>query len=350
MGSIVKHYDKIFITHLPAFYKVNLYNWINRENKIFVVFIAASSTQRTPDFTAIKPEFDYVILNKGDFENRSKLLSCTKLLWKLAQLKYKQVVVGGWDLVEFWMAISINTKAKNALALESSILESSYNGLAGKIKKLFLSRINRVYASGSPHLKLLQELSYKGECRKTCGVGIFALGHKAQDNKQFTKKFLYIGRLAKEKNLTFLIDAFRVLPNYKLTIVGNGPLRSLLQQHKPENVTVLSHVDNQEIARIYNAHDAFILPSLKEPWGLVVEEALYYGLPVIVSENVGCAEDLVLANNVGKLFSPYNIEALTGAIDWAVNNYSVLRDNVAKLDFSSRNKNQVVNYEDPNYS
>ena len=53
-----------------------------------------------------------------------------------------------------------------------------------------------------------------------------------------------------------------------------------------------------------------MLPSISEPWGLVVNEALASGLPVLVSRNSGCAEDLVAHSNSGLMFDPYSASEL----------------------------------------
>lgn len=63
-------YDYLFVTHLPAFYKVNLYNEIAKHCKVLVIFIAQSSQIRTQDFTQNTCAFDYYILNEGAFERR----------------------------------------------------------------------------------------------------------------------------------------------------------------------------------------------------------------------------------------------------------------------------------------
>jgi glycosyltransferase involved in cell wall biosynthesis len=60
--------------------------------------------------------------------------------------------------------------------------------------------------------------------------------------------------------------------------------------------------------------DAFIMPSLWEEWGLVVNEALACSTPVIVSANAGCAEDLVIEGETGYKIDPRNIESITTAM------------------------------------
>src|SRR5436190_1878117 len=58
-------------------------------------------------------------------------------------------------------------------------------------------------------------------------------------------------------------------------------------------IHLMGHVTGEELARAYRDADAFVLPSLYEPWGLVVHEALAYGLPVITTDQVGAGDDLI---------------------------------------------------------
>jgi len=339
----MKSYDTVFVTHLPAFYKVNLYNEIAKKRQIFVIFIASASVIRTKDFTPTDFAFDHCVLNEGAFEQRSKLKSVLGLYQRLKTIRYRQVVVGGWDLIEFWLIAWLFPKKSNALACESSVYESNTKGLVGLIKRSFLSRIARVYCSGQAQLALIEALSFKGEIKKTLGVGIFNYTAKMVLQKTFQGKCLYVGRLSPEKNLEALIRLFAGFPDYHLTLIGQGPLEKKLQAILPANVTLVGHVPNEALGAWYQSHDIFILPSLKEPWGLVVEEALYYGLPVIASEQVG-AKELVTHYQAGQLFSPGNEQSFKDALSGCVEHFARLAENVQKIDFKVRDKAQVNQY------
>jgi glycosyltransferase involved in cell wall biosynthesis len=337
-------YDYLFVTHLPAFYKVNLYNLIAKQCRVFVIFIAKSSRIRAPDFTKCQFDFDYCILNQKDFEKRKVIPSLFRL-WKLLQtFHFHKMVVGGWDLAEYWFLVCLFRRKKNLLALESSVFESATKGMRSVIKKLFLSRICLVFSSGEGHIALLNALSYTGNVKKTLGVGIFNYHPKMKAKKHFEGKFLYVGRLAAEKNLLMLVAVFAQLPQFSLTLVGSGPLFAQLEILKTPNVTLTGHVPNELLTQEYQQHNVFILPSLREPWGLVIEEALYHGLPVIVSDQVGCAKDIVSHWQTGILFSPYDDTDLRQAILSIQENYDDLIDKIDKIDFEARDAYQVQQY------
>lgn len=338
------HYDYIFVTHLPAFYKVNLYHHIAKQCRVLVIFIANGSSLRKQDFLGELHDLDYIILNEGPFEKRNRLKSVVKLLKVLRQVQSRFFVLGGWDLIECWLIALMFAKQHNTLALESSISESPYQGWRGLIKRLFLRRIQTVFASGEPHRALLEALKYQGKILTTGGVGIFHYTKKVILNRAFQGRFLYVGRLSPEKNIERLLAVFRQLPQFSLTIVGHGPLMETLQKACPENVRLAGYIENNQLGDCYSAHDIFILPSLKEPWGLVIEEALYYGLPIVASKNVGCAIDWVEHYQVGALFDPLNNHAIEEAILWVASHYGVLCDQIQQIDFSQRDERQVKQY------
>jgi 1,2-diacylglycerol 3-alpha-glucosyltransferase len=127
------------------------------------------------------------------------------------------------------------------------------------------------------------------------------------------KYFLYVGRLAPEKNVSGLIKEFASYVDrggtWSLVIVGDGPERLQLEQRcatlgVAPRVQFTGLKGAREIAPYYAFASCFVLPSFREPWGLVVNEAMASGLPVLVSERCGCTEDLVEAGRNGFLFNP----------------------------------------------
>jgi len=134
--------------------------------------------------------------------------------------------------------------------------------------------------------------------------------------------FLSINRFIAKKNLTLLISAYASYQQqlgenaWHLVLCGDGELRSqledLIKQYKLENHIHLTGFLQQDKLIPYFAHaKCFIHASTTEQWGLVVNEAMAAGLPVIVSNRCGCYEDLVLEGINGFGFDPENQEELT---------------------------------------
>ncbi|WAG08691.1 glycosyltransferase [Aeromonas jandaei] len=345
------HYELVFVTHLPAFYKINLYNELAKKKNILVLFISDASAIRNKDFTSANINFKYKIINVGSFEKRNVVTSCLKLANVLFSLSIDKLVVGGWDLPEFWLSIFLHRRAGNAVVVESTIYESKIGLLKKKIKQIFLSRISIAYCSGTPHHELIKALDFKGDVHLTKGVGIINITD-SDCEKMCTKprsiktpaNFLYVGRLAQEKGLFFAIEYFKEHPELNLTIVGDGPLREQLAKISPHNVTLVGSVKNKDLADIYQSHDVFLLPSHSEPWGLVVEEALYFGLPIICSSYVGCNIELVENPCTGIIYSDSSISSLSNAIDKMTKKYSFFLNNVANFSVGEKDLAQVNIY------
>jgi glycosyltransferase involved in cell wall biosynthesis len=131
---------------------------------------------------------------------------------------------------------------------------------------------------------------------------------------------IYVGRLAPEKNVGFLLSAFsRAVRSagssqLTLTLVGVGPsepaLRSECSRLGIEHlVEFKGYCPQKDLPQLYYAADFFILPSVREPWGLVALEAMLCGLPVLISTQCGCAADVVTPET-GWTFSPWNEDKL----------------------------------------
>lgn len=108
------------------------------------------------------------------------------------------------------------------------------------------------------------------------------------------KIILYVGYLKKRKGLKKLINAFKSLKRKDavLILVGTGEeeknLRSLAQNEK--NIRFVGYFDEMEKARYYSIADIFVLPTLHDAWGLVINEAMYFGLPIITTDAAGASE------------------------------------------------------------
>ena len=241
----------------------------------------------------------------------------------------------------------MSCKRKNSIVVESSLHESSTIGIKGFIKRLFLSRVSRVYASGKCQKALVEELGFHKEIVITKGVGVFNLvPQPPYAERDRVSKFLFVGRLTAVKNLQFLIQVFNEFPNCQLTIAGFGELESELRSIASENIKFIGAVPNKHLTKIYQDHDVFILPSYSEPWGLVVEEALNNGLPVIVSDRVGCADEIIEEGKNGLIFKNNDDKSLQDCIKkiQEVNLYNKMRKFISELDFEEIERAQAQCY------
>jgi len=307
-------FEKVFILNVPSFYKVNLLNRISDQINIYVIFLSINNNDRSMNFVSEEMRFKNIILSQKKFENRNKVFIFFKLYKTISTLRYKQLIVGGWDILEIFFLLLLKKNNNTSMILESTIYDSKVKGVYRLYKKTFLLFINKVFASGALHKKLLIALGYKGKIIITKGVGIINKPETQFREKNYNKKFLFVGRLIKEKNLEFLISIFNKLPNFSLTIVGDGFLKEILSSKSNNNIIFIGHVDNDKLGALLNNADFLILPSIKETWGLVIEESLYYNTPVIISSKCGAVE-LVDNRFNGIVIDPYNLESTIKIIE-----------------------------------
>jgi glycosyltransferase involved in cell wall biosynthesis len=127
--------------------------------------------------------------------------------------------------------------------------------------------------------------------------------------------FLYVGRFSPEKNLLGLLAAYKLYrlkqgEGWNLVLVGDGPQRAQLhrfvESERIPGILWPGFKQIQDLPPYYASAGCFILPSSREPWGLVVNEAMASSLPVLVSSRCGCAMDLVQPGRNGFTFDPAN--------------------------------------------
>ena len=103
-----------------------------------------------------------------------------------------------------------------------------------------------------------------------------------------------------------------------LVMAGSGEqdreLRDLAAAHPEVSVHFAGFVNQAEMPALLGASDVFLFPSTGEPWGLIVNEAMAAGLPVVVGERCGCVPDLVIEGGNGFLVGDGDLDGLTGAM------------------------------------
>jgi glycosyltransferase involved in cell wall biosynthesis len=116
---------------------------------------------------------------------------------------------------------------------------------------------------------------------------------------------LYVGQLIARKGVDLLLNAAATLQKqgreFSLLLVGSGPDKQILEQRSKDlqlnHVHFRTSVPPDQMPSVYRCGDALVFPTLEDPWGLVVNEAMLSGLPVLCSRYAGCAEELLGPEN-----------------------------------------------------
>jgi glycosyltransferase involved in cell wall biosynthesis len=155
-----------------------------------------------------------------------------------------------------------------------------------------------------------------------CDLAPFAdaTRHRATASTDVT--VLFSGQLIHRKGVDILVDAFvraaGAVPALRLHLTGSGPDRATLEGRIPpglrDRVVFLGHKDPADLPGIFAQADIFVLPSRHDGWGVVVNEALGAGLPIIASDAVGAARDLVAHEENGLLVRRGDADDLSVAL------------------------------------
>ena len=133
---------------------------------------------------------------------------------------------------------------------------------------------------------------------------------------------LFAGKLLGRKQPLLLLEAYRRVRRRRpcaLLLAGEGPLRgeveAEIRRSSIPDVRITGFLNQTEIPRAYAAADLLLLPSRAETWGLVVNEAMNFSLPILASDRVGCGPDLVQSGVNGEIFEHNSADALETVLE-----------------------------------
>ena len=140
------------------------------------------------------------------------------------------------------------------------------------------------------------------------------------------KVALVVGRLVESKGIEPLLEAWKRIPdtaraNWTLAFVGDGPLAARIRRataRSPGEIAHLEAIAPGRMPELYGAADLTIFPSLGDPWGLVVNESMACGVPVVCSRLAGCADDLIEPGENGWLFDPTRADRAASVLEHAL--------------------------------
>jgi len=226
------------------------------------------------------------------------------------------VIMNGYTGRTFVILFLLNLFYRCSIGLESDTrLNIPNNAVKRILKKIYLNLIfGNKHMFGLPggsdtHWKLFEHYGMDKN-RIFLMPMVVDNSRFQQDEVKSTEPFifLFVGRLIEIKNLELLInsfkDSFGTNPNVQLKIVGSGELETRLKEISKgsPNIIFTGPKGGEELSDVYRTSSAFILPSISDQWGLVVNEAMAAGLPTIVSNQVGAYYDLIDGRETGFVF------------------------------------------------
>jgi len=264
--------------------------------------------------------YPFELLFKGSYDKINLFNRVVKILQYTLKSDAQLILLTGYNRIEYWaQLIALKLKGKKiAVFCDSTIYDQPQTFIKGILKRIFFTFVDCVFGYGQRSRDYV--LHYGADPRHVfyrCQAA--ALPHGYTQKKALSDRlamapspnaprYLFIGLISKGKNIGMLINAFSLvikeMPEAKLIIVGDGPeheaLLELVHSLKLEQSVIFAgRKSGADLFEEYKKATCLILPSLSEAWGLVVNEALSYGCPVIVSKRCGCVPELVIEGKTG---------------------------------------------------
>jgi len=330
------------ITEIIAPYRVPVFNALARHPglDLHVIFLAENDARRR-QWRIYKEEieFSHEVLPsyRGSMGGRDILLNWG-LGSALSNCDPAAIVCGGYNYAASWIS---QTWARRKGVPFFAWVESNRRDLRTHsrwrelLKKKFLNGCSGFLVAGQSSFDYLNSYHLPREkiftAPNAVDSDLFAsCANAARENNDVRRRlrlperfFLFVGRMVRDKGIFDLLEAYRLLPadirrGVGLVFAGDGPDRAQLERAAelihPGNIVFSGFVQRDDLPAYYGSADLFILPTHSDAWGLVVNEAMACGLPIICTAAAGCVEDLVTDHWNGRIVAPYDVHQLTAAL------------------------------------
>jgi glycosyltransferase involved in cell wall biosynthesis len=335
---------RILIVHnqLWAHYKAIIFNELqkiisqNPKDELLVVQLASVEKSRTDlgDTDLSIHQYNYQLLHEGTLEEIGLWKRISGIINAISVFKPDVVnLTGYYDVASWVILLFCKMKGiKTILSNESTASDHARNRFKESIKSLIINQFNGFFNFGTLSKEYLLGLGAKPSqmlVNRNCvdnltlkNIYSKSIVGRSQTQKLLnisTKNFIFVGRLIDYKNLFRFLEAFgdaqaTIQQDWGVIILGDGELKQDLERFVSEknipNISFQKGVSWRQVPQYLALSDVLVLPSYSEPWGLVVNEAMACGLPVLVSDKCGCAIDLVKNGENGYIFSPDSLDKL----------------------------------------
>lgn len=258
---------------------------------------------------------------------------------KLNRLNPDKIIIVGWDsFASYYSAYWCRLNNKPLILWSgSTTYEPSWRRTIAKpLVRRLIQRCSNFIAYGTRAKDYLESLGAPEKriqiFYNTVDVGFFeqeshrwksrSADIKAGLGIKTSRVLLFNGQLIERKGIFELLEGFRLYqqrhPDWTLVYLGTGrakePLQTLIGKRGIPNVILAGFVEYDELPKYYAIADAFILPSKEEVWGLVINEAMACGLPIIANCAVGAVADLVLPPRNGYVMQKCSAEEIQNGL------------------------------------
>ena len=343
------------VTNVPVPYRVEFFNDINKFMPITVLYeqTPEEQTHRSTEwFSENKQQFEYLYLKDG-----RKHVKVGKVLYELKNRKYNIALIMGYTKRSEMISILWLRLHKKPYIL-------SVDGGFPKAKENFIKKLGkRFYIAGATAYLSTGEttdeyLSYYGADKgRIYRIPFTSLREKdilttpvpPETKKNLREELginessviVSVGQLIHRKGFDVLLNSCKGLrKNIGIYIIGSNPTEEYIkikEKEKLDNVHFVGFKKKEELKKYYSAADLFVLPTREDIWGLVINEAMAYGLPIITTDKCIAGLELVDSDN-GAIVPAENSDALRDSI------LSIISDKDKLQSMSVESIKRIKNY------
>jgi glycosyltransferase involved in cell wall biosynthesis len=357
----------VILTEIIAPYRIPVFNALARRAGVdlHVIFLAETDKAlRQWRIYTDEIRFSYEVLPSWRWRAGKRSLLVNLGLWSAFNAASPQTILcGGYNYPSSWESLwwARRRSVRFVLWTESNERDRrSGRSAVESLKRYFVRSCDAFVVPGKSSFAYLRTLGASDH--------VIFTAPNAVDNTFFTTQaaaarvhatefrhklklplrfILFVGRLVPEKGVFDLLRAYAKLESglrseVGLVFAGDGVSKEeLVQQARrisPGAVCFPGFAQREDLAGLYALAETLVLPTHSDPWGLVVNEAMACGLPIIVSSVAGCSADLVEDGWNGYVVPPQDSERLSVAID------SLLRQPGLKQGMSARSLERIRHY------
>ncbi|PMP97073.1 MAG: hypothetical protein C0168_00105 [Candidatus Aminicenantes bacterium] len=333
----------LFLTNIPAPYRVDFFNELGKLCKLTVLFERRSATDRNKEWISDEAiNFKPVFLEGIKVGHDSSF--CPSVLQWLQKDRFDIFVIGGYSTPTGMLAIEYLRLRRIPffLNVDGGFIKDD-KPIVHAIKKHFIGSATWWLSTGNETNRYLEHYGAKKDrifiypftlirSSELC-PGIADEYEKVSLRQKLgisgDRVVLSVGQFIHRKGFDILIKAWKSIPqNITLLIVGGGPdekkLFSLISEEGLVNVRLIGFKKKDELRDYYRAADLFVLPTREDIWGLVINEAMACGLPIISTNKCIAALELVKDGENGFIVPVEDENALVDKVSYIFSDEELL--------------------------
>lgn len=322
----------LYLTNVPSPYKVEFFNELSKLCKLTVIYERKQAADRNPIWVSSSIEaYEKIYLQGKKFRHDAAF--SIEILKYLRQHSYDIIVIGGYSTPTAMLAI-LYLNLKNipfVLSADGGVIKKDSHSIY-KIKRFFIGKAFAWLSTGAETNKYLEyyganpDYIFQYPFTSLLNKDILKTTISIEEKREIKEKLniltdkvvISVGQFIYRKGFDILLKAWEnINDNASLYIIGGSPTDeyiNLVRELKLKNVNFVDFKSKADLKDYYKAADIFVLPTREDIWGLVINEAMACGLPIITTDSCVAGLEMVRDSREGYIISTEDSASLSKKI------------------------------------